>query len=84
MKMMVFKPLHYEGIDFLEMCRSYEMLGFKVDQHYLVLGEIENMPGHLAVVNDRGTIVPGMHDENFAEEDASTTVYTSDDDFEDE
>lgn len=40
---------------------------FKHGESMLLLGEIHNMPGHVAVVNKKGKIFWGYHDDNFRE-----------------
>lgn len=40
---------------------------FKDGDHFLMLGEIENMPGHCAVVDKSGRILWAYHTENFRE-----------------
>lgn len=40
---------------------------FKNGDHLLMLGEIENMPGHVAVVLNDGSIAWGYHDDYFEE-----------------
>lgn len=43
----------------------YLSLGFKDGDLILCLGEIENMPGHLAIVNRNGQVRWGLHPELF-------------------
>lgn len=40
---------------------------FKAGEHVLLLGEIENMPGHYAVVTKDGGTHFGFHDDLFRE-----------------
>ena len=47
----------------------YTGLGFKDGDLVLYLGEIENMPGHVAVVNRNGQVRWGFHPELFEDFD---------------
>jgi hypothetical protein len=40
---------------------------FRVNERLLLLGEIQNMKGHVVVVNDHGIIHWGYHPDNFRE-----------------
>lgn len=44
---------------------GYEFMGFYQGGIYLCIGEIVNMPGHYAIVNDKGLIISGIHDDAF-------------------
>lgn len=53
----------------------------------LCLGEIENMPGHVAVVKKDGRVLYGYHPENFSrmkDESLCTTIEVPIDDLPDE
>jgi hypothetical protein len=64
MKRMLFVvPEGYEGYK-----DYYNQIGLREAESVLVLGEIENMPGHLAVVNRDGIVRWGLHPEMFEEE----------------
>ena len=45
-----------------------ELYPFKEDEVFLLLGEIENMPGHVAVVNQNGKVFWGYHEEHFVDD----------------
>ena len=47
---------------------------FKKGEGLLLLGEIKNMKGHVAVVNDNGKIFWGLHVENFVISDGGITI----------
>lgn len=47
---------------------------FKKNEGLLLLGEIKNMKGHVAVVNDKGKVFWGYHVENFIINDGSLTI----------
>lgn len=65
-----FEPLTIVIVDFSWMTAEQKekyapSYPFKHGDHLLHLGEIKNMPGHLAVVNREGKVVWGFHDDNF-------------------
>ena len=50
----------------VELHKGYEKsYPFENDEHMLFLGEIEDMPGHCAVVNRSGKVFWGYHTDNF-------------------
>lgn len=51
-----------------EIPKGYEdKYPWKAGDSALLLGEIENMPGHVAVVTKDGKVHWGFHDDNFRE-----------------
>jgi len=40
---------------------------FDHNEHVLMLGEIENLPGHSVIVNKGGKVIWGYHAEHFVE-----------------
>jgi hypothetical protein len=43
------------------------LASWKAGECLLCLGEIKDMPGHIAVVDSRGKVMWGYHDDNFRE-----------------
>ena len=61
MKTALFFP---EGLDEQDI-QYYENIGLPFGCRCLILGEIDNMPGHIAVVNKDGKVIWGLHPEYF-------------------
>ena len=50
-----------------EVNRQWDKTPFRNGEHLLLLGEIQNMRGHVIVVNAQGVIHWGYHPDNFRE-----------------
>ncbi len=58
------------AIDELKFNESFKRMGFKYNDIYLFLGEIEGMPGHCAFVDAKGRTYWGYHTDNFKSADS--------------
>ncbi len=66
------RKLSMVKFDFADLPKKYhKCYPFKEGNAYLFLGEIVNMPGHCAVVDNDGIVKVGFHTEDFIE----LTVY---------
>ena len=62
------KPYVCEVVDYDEMMIKHgyrNKMAFHDGDHVLMIGEIEHMPGHVAVVTKDGLVKWGYHDDNF-------------------
>ncbi len=63
------KPYLCEVVDYERLMRKHgygdDKLAFRDGETVLMLGEIEQMPGHVAVVKRDGRVMWGYHAENF-------------------
>lgn len=59
-------------VEFIGAPKGYKY-PFKKGEGLLLLGEIKNMKGHVAVVNAKGQVFWGYHVENFVINDGSIT-----------
>lgn len=60
---------------------------FEPDETVLCLGEIENMPGHVAIAKKDGRVFWGYHPENFPKiplDDLCVTIYIPEEELEDD
>jgi len=62
-------------VEFVGAPKGYEKdYPFKKGEGLLLLGEIKNMKGHVAVVNEKGQVFWGYHTENFVINSGSITI----------
>jgi hypothetical protein len=66
LKELSYKPYLAEVVDLtIGDDNSIQLYPFKEGDTVLVLGEIEQMPGHVAITNENGLTYFGYHIENF-------------------